>query len=62
MTWIIGTKLPKDVATAGMTSHCLLQDGGRKEASKKQKVRKKIKKKLKKLSCVVSSEAANLSL
>lgn len=36
MTGIIGTKLPKGIATADMTSYCLLPDGERKGAENKQ--------------------------
>lgn len=36
MTQIIGTKLPKGIATADTTSHRLLPDGERKGAGNKQ--------------------------
>lgn len=36
MTRITGTKLPKGIATADITSHHLLPDGERKEAGNKQ--------------------------
>lgn len=36
MTQIIGTKFPKGIATADVTSHCLLPDGERKGAGNKQ--------------------------
>ena len=37
MTQILGTKLPKGIATADMTSHHLLTDGERKGSGNKQK-------------------------